>query len=105
MVNTDEMCKDWFLDSGCSFHMCPNKSWFESLELKEDGSVLLGNNKSCRIPVTSRMRLRLHDGSELILTEIKFIPELRRNLISLGTLKFNGCWFKSENGTMKILIG
>lgn len=22
--------KEWILDSGCSFHMCPFRSWFET---------------------------------------------------------------------------
>ncbi|KAH1072871.1 hypothetical protein J1N35_025199 [Gossypium stocksii] len=31
LVSTNEMSKftsRWILDSGCSFHMCPNKNWF-----------------------------------------------------------------------------
>lgn len=30
---------DWILDSGCSFHMCPNMSWFEELNEKDEGTI------------------------------------------------------------------
>ena len=32
VVSTIESNKNWILDSGCSFHMTPNKDWFESLK-------------------------------------------------------------------------
>lgn len=34
----------WFLDSGCSNHMCQNKQWFSDLDEKFRQSVKLGNN-------------------------------------------------------------
>lgn len=105
VVNTNESSKDWILNSGCSFHMSPNKSWFESLELKDGGVVLLGNNKYCRVLGVGKIKIQLHDGSKIMLSEVRYIPELRRNLISLGMLETNGCWFKSENGLLKVLNG
>lgn len=48
-ISNQEKSKEWILDSGCSFHMCPNKSWFETLTEEDEGLVLLGNNKTCRI--------------------------------------------------------
>lgn len=44
-----ELEKEWILDSGCSFHMCPNKRWFESFETIDGGSVLFGNNKAHKV--------------------------------------------------------
>lgn len=46
-----DSCKEWVLDSGCLFHMCPNKSWFEEIEIEEGGSVLLENKVSCKVLV------------------------------------------------------
>ncbi len=40
-VCTDE---EWILDLGCSFHMCPNRSWFTTYKEVNDGTVLMGNN-------------------------------------------------------------
>ena len=35
--------KDWVCNSRCSFHICPNRTWFETLEESDHGVVLLGN--------------------------------------------------------------
>ena len=74
----------WIMDSGCSFHMYPNREWFQDLT-KTDGTVLLGNNKSCNIRGVGNVFLRLQDGSVKMLLDVRFILEVKRNLISLGT--------------------
>lgn len=45
MVHSVDACKEWILDFGCSFHMYPNQSWFETLEIEDGGNVLLGTTK------------------------------------------------------------
>ena len=40
---------EWILDFGCSFHMCPNKEFFKTLESIDGGKVLLGNNLACKV--------------------------------------------------------
>ena len=48
-VSDTSSTSDWIMDSGCSFHMTPNRTWFEEF-VQEDGvTVLLGNNKSCKV--------------------------------------------------------
>lgn len=39
------------------------------------------------------------------MTEVRFIPELKRNLISLGLLDQNGYTYKCEDGIIKICRG
>ena len=46
MNNSDDA---WLLDSGCSFHMCPNKEWLQDYQAFDGGSVLMGNNVSCKM--------------------------------------------------------
>ncbi|KAL8465333.1 hypothetical protein ACS0TY_034727 [Phlomoides rotata] len=48
-ISADRMNDEWVLDSGCSFHMCPNECWFRDLEKLDGGSVLLGNDQSCKV--------------------------------------------------------
>ena len=40
---------EWILDSGYSFHMCPNKSFFKTFENVNGGKVLLWNNLACKV--------------------------------------------------------
>lgn len=51
----------------------------------------------------------MHDGMDIVLKEVRYIPELKKNLISLGMLDQSGqrmldqsgCTFKSESGTLR----
>ena len=49
VASSQDSGHEWVLDSGCSFHMCPNKDLFSKLEEKKGGIVLLGDNKECLI--------------------------------------------------------
>lgn len=95
---TSEMTNEsWVMDSGCSFHICPSKISFETYKEVERGEMILGNNKTCKIRGIGEVRL--HDSTELLLSDVRYVPELKRNLISLGALDNIGCTFKS--GKMK----
>ncbi|GJW67384.1 retrovirus-related pol polyprotein from transposon TNT 1-94 [Tanacetum coccineum] len=41
---------------------------------------------TCTIKGTGKVKIQLHDGSSFILEDVKYVPGLRRSLISLGTL-------------------
>jgi len=47
----------------------------------------------------------MHDGVIRTLTGVKHIPDLTKNLISLGALEDVGCKFQSEGGVLKVLKG
>ena len=63
----------WILDSGCTFHMTSNK-------VVEVGSV----------------KMRMFDGMVRTLLDVKHVPGLKKNLISLGTLDKIGCRITCE---------
>lgn len=66
---------------------------------------MLGNNKSCKILGIGSVRIKMFDGMERLLQGVRFVPELKRNLISLGTFDQNGFVFKAEGGILKHLKG
>ncbi|KAL6340066.1 hypothetical protein AAG906_038901 [Vitis piasezkii] len=63
--------KEWILDSGCSFHMCPIKAWFENFKEADGGHVLLDNNKHYKILGTSTVRIKHYDGIEKVLEDVR----------------------------------
>ena len=103
MVGPVKSNGEWIMDSGCSFHMTPNKPWFEKFTELQGGSVLLGNNKPCKIQGIGSIRLKLHDGIEKIIQDVRYVPDLKRNLISLGELDRKGYLFRDENGTLEVM--
>lgn len=74
------------LDSGCSFHMCPHKNWFASYKSCDGAQVLLRNNKSCKVTIGS-IKLKLADGTERVLRDVRLVLELKRNIVSLRMLE------------------
>ncbi|KAK3038197.1 hypothetical protein RJ639_030304 [Escallonia herrerae] len=95
----------WILDTGCSYHMCPNRDWFATYRSFDGGKVLMGNDVACKVVGISSIRIRMHDGIVRTLTYVRHVPELRKNLISLGTLDSNGCSYRAAGGVMRIMKG
>ncbi|KAH9804147.1 hypothetical protein KPL71_002018 [Citrus sinensis] len=94
--------EEWILDSGCSFHMSPNKQLFKTFEKVDTGKVLLGNNLACKVAGIGTVTITMHDGVDRELKNVRYVPELRRNLISLGTVDQLGCSIKAENGELQV---
>ncbi|OIT02555.1 hypothetical protein A4A49_54077 [Nicotiana attenuata] len=47
----------------------------------------------------------MHDGIVRTLTDVRYVPELKKNLISLGTLESLGWKFTGEGGVLKNFQG
>lgn len=79
------------------------KSWFN--ELKEDnyGHVLLRDNFEWEVKCIGMVRLKLNDGSKKLLSNVSCVPQIKKNLISVGMLDELGYTVKIEEGKMKVL--
>nr|GEZ33811.1 retrovirus-related Pol polyprotein from transposon TNT 1-94 [Tanacetum cinerariifolium] len=69
------------------------------------GTILLGDNRACAIRGTGKVRVQMKYGSSFVLENVRYIPELKRNLISLGTLDLEGYTVKLQNGRVKVIKG
>lgn len=95
----------WIFDSGCSNHMSPNREWFHDFKELEGGVVYTANDFPLTTHGIGSIRLKNHDGSIRTLKDVRYVPSLSKNLISLGTLEEKGFRFQSEDGVMKIISG
>ena len=89
-ISETTMTREWILDSGCTFHMCPNQESFFDYKEINGGKVLMGNDVSCRVYGIGKVAVKQFNGEVKVLTNVRHIPELRRNLISLGSLEDEG---------------
>ena len=101
----DPLADSWIMDSTCSYRMTPNKDWFDTYRLVNSGSILKGNDASCKVVEMGNIKVKMFDGVIRTLCDVKHVPNLRKNLISLGTLDNNGFNYKSSNGVMKVSKG
>nr|KYP50277.1 Retrovirus-related Pol polyprotein from transposon TNT 1-94 [Cajanus cajan] len=91
----------WFLDSGCSNHMCGNRAWFKEVDDTFKQHVKLGNNT--RMEVTGKGSVRLNiKGVTHIITDVFLVPELKNNLLSIGQLQEKGLTVMFQSGTCKL---
>ncbi|KAL6311694.1 hypothetical protein AAG906_006513 [Vitis piasezkii] len=72
---------------------------------RNSGSVLMGNDASCKVFGIGNIRIKMFDGVVRTLCDVRHVPDLRKNLISLGTLDCNGFSYKSTSGVMKVSKG
>ena len=74
---------DWYYDSGCTKHMCNDRSKFSFINMAEEGHVVkLGNGATIPVVGTGEIQV-ITDKSRLVtLKEVLFIPQLFCNLLS-----------------------
>ena len=63
------------------------------------------DNQPCMIAGIGSISLKNHDASTRVLTDVRYIPKLEKNLISLGTLESKGFTIILQNGILKVVSG
>ena len=91
----------WFLDSGCSNHMCGNKLWFSDLDEEFRQSVKLGNNSKMTVLGKGNIRMQVA-GVTQVITDVFYILELRNNLLSVGQLQEKGVAILIQHGECRV---
>ena len=51
------------------------------------------------------IRFENPDKTTFILHDVRYMPGISRNLISMGSLEEKGCEFKAANGILKVIKG
>jgi len=85
--------KQWILDSGCFYHMCPHRSWFITYEEKSSGNVLMGNNTLYKSVSIGSIQIKTHDEIVRTLTKVCHVPKLMKNLVSMGAMDSKGFYW------------
>ncbi|KAG7563868.1 Integrase catalytic core [Arabidopsis suecica] len=97
----DQKVKDlWVLDSGCTSHMTSRRDWFSTFNTNGSTTILLGDDHAVESQGQGSIRIDTHGGTIKVLENVKYVPNLRRNLISTGTLDKLG--YKHEGGGGKV---
>lgn len=104
MVSSNSVEGEWVLDSGCSFHMSPHKEWFIDFR-REHGTVLFVDNKTCQIFGSRSILLQMADGCSKTLSNVRYVPDLKRNLISIEALDACDFAVKIDKGAITVIRG
>ncbi|GKC92424.1 hypothetical protein Tco_1157866 [Tanacetum coccineum] len=72
VVGNDEMI-ELVMDSGGSYHMTHMRDFLYDFKVVDGGSVQLGDNRTCTIKGTGKMKIQLHNGSSFILEDVRWV--------------------------------
>ncbi|KAK2990145.1 hypothetical protein RJ640_007547 [Escallonia rubra] len=86
----DDNSKVWYVDSGASIHCTPHRDCFSDYVHSDYGHVTVGNGYRCSIVGKGKVKIKLSNGGTLILNDVRHIPELPKNLISVSGLDREG---------------
>ncbi|KAH9733975.1 hypothetical protein KPL71_017220 [Citrus sinensis] len=67
--------------------------------------IMMGNDQPCRTMGIGTIRLKMFDEMVRELKEVRFVPALKKNLISVGALEAKGYKVTIEDGIMKFTHG
>ena len=91
------------MDTGATYHVCPNRDWFTSFEKLEGCSVVMGDDHPCIMEGVGTIPIRMFDGMVWELTGVRYVPQMKRNLISLGTLEASGMMISVRDGDLRMI--
>jgi hypothetical protein len=79
VASTSEHLMDsWILDSACSFHVTPNRDWFDTYRSVNSGIVTMGNGAHCKITGIENIRIKMFDGVVRTLCDVRHVPEMEK---------------------------
>ncbi|KAL2230598.1 UNVERIFIED_CONTAM: Retrovirus-related Pol polyprotein from transposon TNT 1-94 [Sesamum indicum] len=90
LLSVSSSSDDWVVDSGASFYSCSNKDIMEPYTSGDFFLVYLVDNKPLKIIGKGDVRIKSTNGSCWTLHDVRHIPGLKRNLISVGQLDSDG---------------
>ncbi|GJU35659.1 zinc finger, CCHC-type containing protein [Tanacetum coccineum] len=71
----------WWIDTGATRHVCADKSMFHSFRAVDNGQKLyMGNSATADIKGEGDVILKMTSEKELKLTNVLYVPEIRKNL-------------------------
>lgn len=94
----------WVIDSGASFHATSNRHSFINYVSGNFGEVYLRDDHPCSVVGIGEVQINLN-GSVWKLKDVRHIPELRKNLISVKQLSREGCDAHFSDDCWKITKG
>lgn len=65
----------------------------------------MGNDDVCEIKGIRTIHLKMHNGAVKTLTEVRYVPDLKKNLLSLEVLESSGYKISMHGGVLRAIRG
>jgi hypothetical protein len=91
ILYVDNIYEYWVVYSGASFHATPHRKHFLDYVQGDFGWVHLGDDAPCKIVGMEKVKIKQRNENQWLLKEVIHVPDLRKNLISIGKFESEGC--------------
>ena len=82
-----------------------NRDWFFSFEKLDGCSVIMGDDRPCNMEGIGKTQIMMFDRMVRELKKVRYVPQVKKNLISIGALKALGYRVPVRGGVLKITRG
>ena len=89
-VNEQPQAEVWYVDTGCSNHMCGSKSSFCFLNEGFRSTVSFGDCSTVNVMGKGDINIRTKNGFVETISNVFYVPDLKSNLLSAGQLQEKG---------------
>lgn len=98
--DTGDTCSPlWYIDSGASRHMSGVQEQFSELNPRANQqNIILGDDRAVRVAGVGEVAFRRESLAPLRLTDVLYVPGLRKNLVSLSCIEDKGLAVLFEKG-------
>jgi len=90
---------------GATYHICPRREWFSSLEKLDSGVVIIENDVACQMTGIGTVRIKMFNGMVRNLTDVRYVPHMKKNIISVAAVELKGLKVTLENEILKVTKG
>ena len=103
VINEDDEWETWLADTGASCHVTNNDDYFKNTKKGGNDRIIVGDQRKCEVQSKGDVILMIKDSNQrTLLTNVRIVPEIGKNIISIGTLLKEGGTMEGTNDEMKI---
>ncbi|KAK3013886.1 hypothetical protein RJ639_009283 [Escallonia herrerae] len=92
----------WYVDTGCSNHMCGSKSSFSCLNEDFHSTISFGDCSTVNVMGKGDVKIRSKNGFVETISNVLYVPDLKSNLLSVGQLQEKGYIITIQQGACEI---
>ena len=83
--------------------MCPNRDWFSSFEKIDKFFIVMSDDCPSHMEGIGTVLVKMFDGMVPELKDVRYVSQLKRNLISVGALEALGLEVSIRDRIFKIV--